>query len=255
MSRTVKHAHPLLTCSLSEKTNLLATAGTGMKVFVYRLGSMRLEHVLLGHCDNIVCCKFSPDGTVLASSSQDTKIFLWDALTGQLRITLCSIYPMSKFSLAGNHSTMYSKDIEFDCFGSSIISVSPNMKIRLWEASHFPSSTACEEYSVFPGQLLDDEGSETAACALDRTNSLLALCSSHKLQVFRVRPRLPRLAHLCRSAIRRSNYLAFLDQLPPSMQRYIAYLPEWESNETLNSRLVCNILAQAERELSQRQVV
>src|SRR5207248_1566890 len=43
---------------------------------------------LKGHQGSVMAVAFSPDGTILASSSRDTTIKLWDARTGKLERTL-----------------------------------------------------------------------------------------------------------------------------------------------------------------------
>ena len=53
-----------------------------------------LVHVLKGHLSCVVACKFSPDAALLASASTDTRVNLWDCLTGCLRQTLCHAYPI-----------------------------------------------------------------------------------------------------------------------------------------------------------------
>lgn len=53
-----------------------------------------LVHVLKGHLSSVVACKFSPDGALLATASIDTRVNLWDSLTGTIKQTLCHAYPI-----------------------------------------------------------------------------------------------------------------------------------------------------------------
>ena len=47
-----------------------------------------LDHVLVGHTDNVDVVVFSPDGNKVASGSQDDTVRVWNANTGELLRTL-----------------------------------------------------------------------------------------------------------------------------------------------------------------------
>jgi WD40 repeat protein len=66
------------------------------KFILDRMGQKveELVHVLKGHLSCVVACKFSPDAALLASASTDTRVNLWDSLSGCLRQTLCHAYPI-----------------------------------------------------------------------------------------------------------------------------------------------------------------
>ena len=47
-----------------------------------------LSGTLVGHHDSVLCCAFSPDGRLLATSSADHNIVLWDAKKFKAQSTL-----------------------------------------------------------------------------------------------------------------------------------------------------------------------
>src|SRR5262249_22865586 len=76
---------------------------------------------LKGHGGSVMAVAFSPDSKLLASSSRDGSIRLWDARTGQSRQTLL-----------GHTMDVYS--VVFSPDGSLIASGSGDKTIRLWDA-------------------------------------------------------------------------------------------------------------------------
>ena len=77
---------------------------------------------LEGHTDKINSVAFSPDGTTLASGSNDRTIRLWNATTG-----------FHQQTLTGHTSSIY--DISFIQDGQTLASKSNDGTIRLWDAS------------------------------------------------------------------------------------------------------------------------
>ena len=72
------------------------------------LGADAEPRRLMGHRGSVMAVAFSPDGKVLASSSRDKTIKLWDVATGALIRTLtehtADVYDVA-FSLRGNLHT------------------------------------------------------------------------------------------------------------------------------------------------------
>ncbi|KAJ6224807.1 hypothetical protein RDWZM_003352 [Blomia tropicalis] len=68
---------------------LLATGGNDdlVKLWHVRCGvhcTITLSHKLVGHNGNVNCCKFSMDGTLLASAGGDKAVIVWDPRTGNM---------------------------------------------------------------------------------------------------------------------------------------------------------------------------
>jgi WD40 repeat protein len=76
----------------------------------------------LGHSDSVTAVVFSPDGTTLASGSDDTTIKLWDVLTRQSLATL------------DDHSDSVST-VAFSPDGQTLASGSADRTLKLWDVA------------------------------------------------------------------------------------------------------------------------
>ena len=131
MSQTKAHKNPLHCLDWSSGGHLVATAGSGMTVHVYRMrdGKMDLKlFELRGHLSAVVACQFSADATSLVSASLDTRVNIWDCLSGQLRQTLCHVYPVPQF-IFGQAQV---RSIGVTRFGGSIMTMTDEKKIQFW---------------------------------------------------------------------------------------------------------------------------
>ncbi len=96
-----------------------ATGKTGR---VWNSDTGELKSVLLGHDDVIYCLRLNPDGSRIATASDDRTIRIWEPATGALLATL-----------VGHEGTVTS--IDFDPSGHRLVSGSVDKTIRLWDGT------------------------------------------------------------------------------------------------------------------------
>ena len=130
MSQTKAHDKALHCIDWSDGGHLVATAGSGMSIYIYRFQN-KIEEKLFefkGHLSAIVDCKFAADATSLISASLDTRVNIWDCLTGQLRQTLCHAYPVPQF-IFGQAQV---RSIGVTRSGVSILTMTDDCKLQFW---------------------------------------------------------------------------------------------------------------------------
>src|ERR1700710_1102794 len=76
--------------------------------------------IFQGHQGSVMCLAFSPDQAMLATSSRDKTIKLWDVKTGELKQTL-----------TGHTLDVYC--VTFSRDGKLLVSASGDKSIRIWD--------------------------------------------------------------------------------------------------------------------------
>lgn len=83
-------------------------------------GPYALKQTLTGHSDEVNSVAFSPDGTTLASASNDNTIKLWEVQTGQLKRTFIG-------------HTDHVQTVSFSPDGRTLASGSNDHSVKLWD--------------------------------------------------------------------------------------------------------------------------
>lgn len=92
---------------------------------------------LTGHAEAVLCCKFNPAGTVLASGSHDKHIFLW-SVQGE-----CENFMMIK----GHKNAIL--DLHWTTDGETILTASADNTIRAWDVEMGRQIKKMNEHSMF----------------------------------------------------------------------------------------------------------
>jgi WD40 repeat protein len=87
---------------------------------LYTIQAPHQRRELHGHTGRIIIVAFHPDGTILASCSEDRTIKLWHTITGECIRTLC-----------GHTSRIWS--VEFQHDGAVLVSGGDDSTIRIWD--------------------------------------------------------------------------------------------------------------------------
>ena len=110
-----------------------------------------------GHTSRVTKIVFSPDGAMLASTSEDRTIRLWDIATGTHRHTL-----------TGHNSRIYS--VAFSPDGLTLASGSENGRIRFWNVTTGQYRVTLEGHSRSVGSVaFSPDGQTLASGSSDRT--------------------------------------------------------------------------------------
>jgi len=78
---SIESDQPIIALDCSPNGNYLAVAGAGDVIDVYQSNLGVKVKSFVGHTDDILCVRFSPDNRLLATGGVDTRIVIWDVAT------------------------------------------------------------------------------------------------------------------------------------------------------------------------------
>lgn len=108
------------------RARLLCSGGANRQAFIWDASTSKLNvlHTLRNvHMHDVVKVQFSPDGSLVATASLDTKICLWDPYTGELVKQLFHLLPAPSLVFAGGFNTHHVRSLAFSSNGDHIVSI------------------------------------------------------------------------------------------------------------------------------------
>ena len=103
-------------------------------IWIYDTQTGKELNLITDHTSSITSAVYSPDGTIIASTSRDGKVRLWNTTTGNLKVKL--ITDIDK--IYQDHIAVFSPDGNLIATGGSFSSKSQNRlmgAVRLWDAA------------------------------------------------------------------------------------------------------------------------
>lgn len=119
-----------------------------------------VKHTLSGHRDIITCVAFHPTFNILATSSADSTIKIWDHEEGKF-----------ERSLTGHQDTV--QDLSFSANGTFLASCSADLSIKIWDFDTFDCIKTLHghDHNVSSVSWMPDGGS-LVSCSRDKTIKL-----------------------------------------------------------------------------------
>ncbi len=186
--------------AISPDGQLLAAAGDGGAIRLFRLPNGETHHLLTGHTNTITSVAFSPDSTTLASTGDDGMILLWTIPEGRLQRQLNEQMPM--------RAVVFSPD------GRLLVGASHNGAILLWQVESGTLLRTLPLHSQRVNALaFHPDGHLLASVGSDGAIYLIEMSDVHEAQ----HDRLP-----VRTLVAEQNLRFFAATFSPDGKRFVA---------------------------------
>uniref|UniRef100_A0A915JP94 SOCS box domain-containing protein n=1 Tax=Romanomermis culicivorax TaxID=13658 RepID=A0A915JP94_ROMCU len=135
MFKTLEHHEKgewVMCCSWAPNGRWAASGGTPSSLFVYDANNWTLFRNLKGHLNVVTACQFSPDSALLASSSFDTTLILWDFQKGVKLRHFWHLLPAPRLIYASGANGFHVRSLSFSPDGEHLASVCDDGFLRTW---------------------------------------------------------------------------------------------------------------------------
>lgn len=204
----------LTDCNWSPNSKQIAAVGSNKSVFIWTVRELPKYIKLVGHHHVVSHCEYSPDGALLATSSFDTSVIIWDPYTGDKLLSLGHMFPPPRPIYAGGANDHYVTNVSFSRDGQHIATTADDGYVRTWDITDVSNPESIAELPK-------------ALCCSYSPNGLIIAVGDRRGNVTFYKPpqHAVSLQQLCRMAIRRHISSPMVDQLkyPVILKEFLKY--------------------------------